>query len=133
MNSKVDYEKKQAQVPVETERTRNRRVYVPKVDIVETGSGMVMYADMPGVDERSVEVILEKNILTITGSAEPEALTGRSMVYAEYDVGDYERAFTVSDEIDRDRIDAVVKNGVLKLSLYKLPQAEVRKISVRTE
>jgi HSP20 family molecular chaperone IbpA len=133
MDSKIDYEKKQAPVPVETERTRNRRVYVPKVDIVETGSGMVMYADMPGVDEKSVEVTLEKNVLTITGSVETEALAGRSMAYAEYDVGDYERAFTVSDEIDRDRIDAVVKNGVLKLFLHKLPQAEVKKISVRTE
>ena len=116
-----------------TERTRNRKVYVPKADIIETGDAMVLYADMPGVDEKSVEVTLEKNILTITGAVEPEALAGRSICYAEYDVGDYERAFTISDEVDRDRIEAAVKNGVLTLTLRKAPQAEVRKITVRTE
>jgi HSP20 family molecular chaperone IbpA len=133
MNSKSEYEKKPAQTPVETERMRNRRVYVPKVDIIETGEAMVMFADMPGVDEKSVEVILEKNVLTITGAVEPQAFPGRSIAYAEYDVGDYERAFTVSDEIDRERIEAVVKNGVLKIALHKAPQAEVKKITVRTE
>jgi len=133
MENKREYEKKPAQVPVETERTRNRRVYVPKVDIIETGEAMVMFADMPGVDEKSVEVILEKNVLTITGAVEPQAFPGRSIAYAEYDVGDYERAFTVSDEVDRERIEAVVKNGVLKIALHKAPQAEVKKITVRTE
>ncbi len=133
MDSKIEYEKKPAQTPVETERMRNRRVYVPKVDIIETGEAMVMFADMPGVDEKSVEVILEKNVLTITGAVEPQAFPGRSIAYAEYDVGDYERAFTVSDEIDRERIEAVVKSGVLKIALYKAPQAEVKKITVRPE
>jgi HSP20 family protein len=133
MENKREYEKKQAQVPVETERTRNHRVYVPKVDIIETGEAMVMYADMPGVDEKSIEVTLEKNVLKITGAVESDAFPGRSIAYSEYDVGDYERAFTISDEVDRARIEAVMKNGVLKLDLYKAPQAEVRKISVRTE
>jgi HSP20 family protein len=133
MDSKSEYEKKPAQTPVETERMKNRRVYVPKVDIIETGEAMVMFADMPGVDEKSVEVILEKNVLTITGAVEPQTFPGRSIAYAEYDVGDYERAFTVSDEIDRERIEAVVKNGVLKIALHKAPQAEVKKITVRAE
>jgi HSP20 family molecular chaperone IbpA len=133
MDSKSEYEKKPAQVPVETERTRNRRVYVPKVDIIETGEAMVMYADMPGVHEKSVEVTLEKNVLKITGAVESRAFPGRSIAYAEYDVGDYERAFTVSDEIDRERIGAVMKNGVLKIALHKAPQAGVIKITVRTE
>ena len=133
MDSKSEYEKKPAQTPVETERMRNRRVYMPKVDIIETGEAMVMFADMPGVDEKSVEVILEKNVLTITGAVEPQALPRRNIAYAEYDVGDYERAFTVSDEIDRERIEAVVKNGVLKIALHKAPQAKVKKIAVRTE
>ena len=133
MENKREYEKKPAQVPAETERTRNRRVYVPKVDIIETGEAMVMYADMPGVDEKSVEVTLEKNVLKITGAVESDAFPGRSIAYAEYDVGDYERAFTVSDEVDRERIEAVVKNGVLKIALHKAPQAEVKKITVRAE
>lgn len=132
MDNITEYQKKPAQTPVETERTRNRKVYIPKADIIETVDSMILYADMPGVDEKSVEVTLEKNVLTITGTVEAQDFPGRSICYAEYDVGDYERAFTISDEVDRERIEASVKNGVLKLTLRKAPQAEVRKISVRT-
>jgi HSP20 family molecular chaperone IbpA len=71
--------------------------------------------------------------LTRRQRAFDDAFPGRSIAYAKYDVGDYERAFTISDEVDRERIGAVVKNGVLKLTLYKVPQAEVKKITVRTE
>jgi HSP20 family protein len=133
MDTSVEYQKKLASVPAETERTRTRKVYVPKVDIIETGNAMVMHADMPGADEKSVEVLLEKNILTIRGSFVPQQFTGRSIFYAEYDVGDYERSFTISDEVDRNRIEAVVKNGVLKLLLHKIPKVEAKKITVRTE
>ncbi len=133
MDGKVEYQKKPAQSPVETERTRNRRVYVPKVDILETGGAMVIYADVPGADDKSVEVTLEKNVLTITGKVADQECAGRSLIYSEYDVGDYERAFTISDEVDRDRIDAVVKNGVLKLTLHRAPVAEAKRITVRTE
>ncbi len=94
---------------------------------------MVMYADIPGADEKTVDVTLEKSVLTIRGTIVPQEFEGRSIAYAEYDVGDYERSFTVSDEVDRDRIEAVVKNGVLKLVLHKIPQVEAKKITVRTE
>ena len=133
MDNSVEYQKRPAPNPAETERTRNRKVYVPKVDIIETGDAMVMYADIPGADEKTVDVTLEKSVLTIRGTIAPQEFEGRSIVYAEYDVGDYERSFTVSDEVDRDRIEAVVKNGVLKLVLHKIPQVEAKKITVRTE
>ena len=133
MENKTEYQKTPAQTPAEMERTRNKKVYVPKVDIIETGDAMVMYADIPGADEKSVDVTLEKNVLTISGTVAPQEFPGRSIAYSEYDVGDYERVFTISDEVDRERIEAVVKNGVLQLTLRKAPQAEVKKITVRTE
>ena len=133
MENQAEFQKRTAQTPAEMERTRNKKVYVPKVDIIETGDAMVMYADVPGADEKSVEVTLEKNVLTISGKVVPQQFPGRSIAYAEYDIGDYERVFTISDEVDRERIGAVVKNGVLKLTLHKAPQAEVKKIAVRTE
>jgi len=133
MDNSVEYQKRPASNPAEMERTRNRKVYVPKVDIIETGDAMVMYADIPGADEKTVDVTLEKSVLTIRGTIAPQEFEGRSIAYAEYDVGDYERSFTVSDEVDRDRIEAVVKNGVLKLVLHKIPQVEAKKITVRTE
>jgi len=131
MDTNAEYQRKAASIPAETERTRNRKVYVPRVDIIETGDAIVMRADVPGADEKSVEVILEKSILTIRAAIVPREFEGRSIFYAEYDVGDYERSFTVSDEVDRDRIEAVVKNGVLKLTLHKVEQVGAKKIAVR--
>lgn len=126
-----EVQKQSAQTPVETERTRNSKVYVPKVDIYETKEAIVLVADMPGVDEKSVDVVLDKNILTITGKAEPLSFKDYSIGYAEYDVGDYQRAFTISDEVDKDRIEATVKNGVLRLTLYKAEKVKARKIAIK--
>lgn len=128
-----DIKKKPAQNPVETERTRSRKVFLPKVDIYETKDSIVLIADMPGVDENHVDMTLEKNILTINGQVEPQGFPGYGAAYAEYDVGDYQRAFTISDEVDRDRIDARVKNGVLRVTLHKAEQVKARKIDIKAE
>jgi HSP20 family protein len=128
-----DIKKQTAQAPMETERTRARKVYVPKTDIFETKDTIVLTADMAGVDEKSVDITLEQNVLTIYGMVEPLSFNGYSLSYAEYDVGDYHRAFTISDEVDRDRIDARVKNGVLRVTLYKAEQVKARKIAITAE
>ena len=127
---KKEGQKQASPVPVEQERTRNRKTYVPKVDISEKKDAMVLLADMPGVDEKSVDVTLDKNVLTIRGTVEPKVCKEHSIYYSEYDVGDYERAFTITNEIDRNRIEAHVKNGVLKLTLPKAEEAKVKKIAV---
>jgi len=125
--------KQQAQSPVEAERTRNRRVFVPPVDIFEAKDATVLIADMPGVCEKSVNITLEKNVLTITGTVEPEQYEGYNCIYSEYNVGDYQRAFSISDDVDKDKIKATVKNGVLRLTLSKAEPAKVKKIPVRAE
>lgn len=114
-----------------TERTRARRAYIPRVDIYETEDALVMLADMPGVDENSVDITLEKNVLSINGYVEPAQPDNYSLAYAEYGVGDYQRSFTLSDEIDRDKIEAIVQNGVLRLHLPKAGPAKTRKITVK--
>lgn len=126
-----DIEKQSAQTPVEMERTRNRKVFVPKVDIYETKEAIILVADMPGVDEKSVDVMLDKNVLTISGTAEPLSFKDYSIAYAEFDVGDYQRAFTIADEVDKDRIEATVKNGVLRLTLHKAEKVKARKIAIK--
>ena len=127
----MDTEKKIAQTPVEAERTRVRKVYVPRVDIFESEDSIVIIADMPGVDEKSTDIMLEKNVLTISGTVESMSYKGRSVAYAEYDVGDYERSFTISDEVDRDRIEARMKNGVLHLTLHKAAPIKAKKIVIK--
>lgn len=130
-DEKREHRQQAAQSSVETERTRNRRVYVPKVDIYESKDAVMVIADMPGVDEKSVEVTLEKNVLTISGSVEPETHKDYSMAYSEYDTGDYQRAFTISDEVDRDKIEASVKNGVLRVKLPKALPVKAKKVAIK--
>jgi HSP20 family molecular chaperone IbpA len=132
-NEKKEVQKKTAATPVEAERTRSRKVYVPRVDIYETKDAMVMIADMPGVDEGSVDITLEKNILTVSGSVEPETYKDYTMAYAEYDIGDYQRSFTISDEVNREKIEASVKQGVLRVILPKAEPVKAKKIAIKGE
>ncbi len=117
---------------VETaERTRARRTFVPAVDIFETKEAIVLTADMPGVDEKSVDITLDKNMLTLTGNVGAPEFDGYKPAYVEYETGDYQRSFTLSNEIDTDRIEANVKNGVLRLTLPKAESTRSKKIDVK--
>jgi HSP20 family protein len=127
----VQEPEKQEIVESDAERTRDRACFVPRVDIYETNSDIILLADLPGVDETMVDITLEQNVLTINGYVEPVAPEDYRLVYDEYRVGDYQRSFTLSDRIDQDGIEALVKDGVLRL---RLPKAEptTRKIAVKT-
>jgi HSP20 family protein len=117
----------------EMERTHARRCFVPKADIYETENEIVVLADIPGADENSVDITLEKNVLSISALIDPSPVDRYEQAYAEYVEGDYQRSFRLTDEIDRDRIEAVVKDGVLQLSLPKVQEAAVKKIAVKTK
>jgi HSP20 family molecular chaperone IbpA len=123
-------EKQEAQVATGVERIRATRVYVPQVDIYTGDEGIVITADMPGVGEDDVDITLEKNVLMISGYVSPLEPDGYELAHSEYGVGDYQRSFTLSDEIDQAGIEARLNNGVLVLTLPKAPEAKARKISV---
>jgi HSP20 family molecular chaperone IbpA len=126
-----ELQKKEAGTPVE--RTTEARVYKPDVDIIERTDAIELMADMPGVDEKSLDVSFEDGLLTIRGKVDATLAEGACLSCAEYGVGDYERAFTVSDEIDAQGITATIKDGVLMLRLPKAERAKVRKIAVKGE
>lgn len=119
--------------PIErVERTRTRPVFSPRADIYETSEGIELTADMPGVTENSLDINLEKNKLIIHGRVESRVPEGYKLAYNEYGEGDFERTFTLPNEIDRDGIRAQLTNGVLHLHLPKVKEAVSRKIPVRT-
>jgi HSP20 family molecular chaperone IbpA len=122
--------KHEVSTPEGVERTRTGRVFTPPVDIYETPDSVVLVADMPGVEENSVDVTLEKNVLTIYGRVEVQYPAGHSLAYSEYRIGDYQRSFTISNAIDWEKIGGTVRNGVLKLTLPKAGPAKTRKINV---
>ena len=113
-------------------RSRSRRTFIPRTDIYETGDRMVLVADMPGIDENSVDISVEKNILTIRGQVESPEFDDFSLAYGEYAAGDYQRSFTLSSYIDLDKIEATVKDGVLRLWLPKTEVAKARQITVKS-
>lgn len=125
-----DKDVQKTQSTVATEKIRNVKTFVPRVDIYETKESLFLIADMPGVDEKTVDVELEKNILTISGRVENGKVKDYSLVFSEYEVGDYERTFTLSDEIDREKIKATVKQGVLRLELPKAEKVKPKKIAI---
>jgi HSP20 family molecular chaperone IbpA len=103
---------------------------MPDVDIYETPDSIWLVADMPGVDEQSVDVHVEKGVLSIDGRVSLQDYENLTPVYTEYNVGNYARRFTLSSEIDTERIKARMRNGVLELELPKAEHAKPRRITV---
>lgn len=128
-----EIQKKESDSMERVEYTRAAQVYTPDVDIVERQDSIVVTADMPGVDENTVDITLEKNVLSLYGKVDADTPEKLRLLQAEYGIGDYKRVFTLSGEIDRDKIHATVKNGVLKVLLPKAEAAKTRKIEVKAE
>ena len=125
---------KQEETPAdEMERTRSRRSFVPRADIYETENEIIVLTDIPGANEETVDITLEKNVLSITAYVDAAIPSGFDIAYAEYEEGDYQRSFRLSDEIDRDKIEAVVNEGVLRLRLPKTQGAKTKKIAVKSK
>jgi HSP20 family protein len=114
------------------ERTRERQAFVPRVDIYETDEAISVVADVPGVSPESVDITLEKNILTINGYVDDAQPEGYALAYAEYRVGDFSRSFSLSNQIDQEAIEATVKDGILRLHMPKV-QPTSKRITVASE
>jgi HSP20 family protein len=108
----------------------NQRVYRPSVQIFESPEAVELVAEVPGADEGSTELTIENNELTLRAKVQPTQADGSRLVYAEYGSGNYQRTFRLSDGIDRARIEARVKDGVLRVRLPKSDQAQSKKIAV---
>lgn len=121
-------EKKEVQT--QSESTRNVPLFIPAVDIYEKESSLVLLADMPGVPMEDVEIDVNNDQLTIRGMVTAEESQGTALL-REYAVGDYYRQFTLSNVIDQSKIEASMKDGVLKLVLPKAEAAKPRKITVQ--
>lgn len=124
--------KREVKVPEGVERISERKAYVPHADIYETAGEVVLLADLPGVDEKGVEITVEKNILNIRGRPSAAAQGKYALEYCEYEPGDYERAFTLGDEVDVEKVSASIRDGVLKVALPKRNQRSF-KIAVKAE
>ena len=102
------------------------------VDIFEDGRGITVQAEMPGVSKDRLKVQADRNTLLIEGDMMIDMPPGIEAVYADVRATRYRRSFTLSGELDTDRIEASLKDGVLTLSIPKRAEFTPRKIEVKT-
>ena len=114
------------------EITRAQERYIqPPVDIYERPDGLVLLADLPGVEPNDLSVRLEDNILTI--QAKPKHLITAEPIYREFELVNFFRQFELSDQVDQEKIIARLNHGVLTLELSKAEKAKPRQITVQIE
>ena len=114
-----------------SEPERDTRAIRPFVDVLEDDAGITLLADLPGVPRDQLELKVEGDILRIEGSVGQATPDGLEAVYAEVKVPRYRRVFKLGNEFDADKIDANLKDGVLKLRIPKHAHAQPRRISIR--
>ncbi len=112
------------------EQTRPGRYFVPDVDICEFEDRLMVIADMPGVNEKDVEVTVSGHALRISGVVSTAMYRKLSPLYTEYNVGNYVREFQLDQDIDESAIKARMRNGVLEVELPKVEAAKPRRIEV---
>ena len=121
------------QVAPQTEELHEARgCHTPLIDIHEGPDGLVLEADLPGATEENLHIQLEDNVLSLHARLASPAPEGARGLYEEYRVGDYYRSFILSDEVERSKITAELKNGVLRLILPKAERAKTRRIEVKS-
>ncbi len=114
------------------EPNRPGRTFAPAVDIFETDEAITVLADMPGVRADGLSVDLHDDVLTIDGRVAGDFEgNDERVLLREYATGGYRREFRLTDLVDRDRIDATLRDGVLRLTLPKAEAARPRRIEVR--
>jgi HSP20 family protein len=124
--------KEKQQLAKPQEQTRPGRYYVPDVNIYEFNDSLKLWADIPGVKEKDVEVTLKDGVLTIIGKVSTDMYAGLRPMYTEYNVGNYYREFALTENIDDSKIKARLRNGVLELELPKKEHAKPKRIEVRS-
>jgi HSP20 family molecular chaperone IbpA len=112
------------------ERTEAGRFFSPYTDIHETERSVTVTMEMPGVDKSSIDIRLDKGVLTVKGNIDSTKYESVQPIYSEYNVGNFVRTFTVSPKVDAANISAAVADGVLTIELPKAKEALPRRIAV---
>jgi len=103
----------------------------PVADIHETKDGAVLYIDLPGVNKDSLDISVDSDVLTVDGGVNLHTPDDLNPTYMDVHAGVYRRSFTLSAELDSSKIDANLKDGVLKLLIPRSEKHKPRKIKVK--
>jgi len=123
--------KGKSEVVSNAEETKPGPIFTPAVDIFETDKELILLADMPGVKAKDLTIDLREGVLAISTKVDPPEAPGEVGILREYQEGNYYRKFNLSDVIDQSKIEADLKDGVLRLTLPKAESVAPRKIEVK--
>ena len=105
--------------------------WTPSVDIYETENELVLSAEIPGIDEKDIEIKLEDNTMTLKGERKFEKETKEENYHRiERAYGSFFRSFTLPPYIDQEKIRAEHHNGILKISMPKKPELKPRSVKI---
>lgn len=105
--------------------------WAPAVDIFEQDDRFVLHADVPGVDPENIDVSMDAGVLTVSGERQTENVSDDSGFHrVERASGRFFRRFNLPDTADAKNITAKSSNGILKVSIPKLPEVQARRITV---
>ena len=138
MNSNIQTQNRPADVPQQnpqqaaaSEAGRDLPFVIPPVDVFENESGITLLADLPGVARDGLGVRVDGETLLIEATASTAGPQDMQLVYGEAQFPSYRRQFTLSRELDASRIEATLKDGVLRLTIPKQEEARPRRIEVQ--
>jgi HSP20 family molecular chaperone IbpA len=104
---------------------------LPPVDVIEDNTGITLYADMPGVPKDRLQLRVEGDQLFLEGEMALAVPTGTEPSHAEVQLSRYRRTFTLSKELDADKVSAELSQGVLRVRIPKAEHAQPRRINVQ--
>lgn len=114
-----------------TETVSDEKYLIPLADIFETENEYTLKLEMPGVLKDNLEIVIDNNELKIKGITEKESSDKTEKKYSEFYLDNYFRKFTVGNDIDRNRIDANLEDGILTLILHKSEEVKPKKIEIK--
>jgi len=110
---------------------RRREAWRPPVDILEKDGNLILRIEIPGLEEKDIDLRADGKTLTIQGERRPEGdIAGSNYLQVESFYGSFSRSFDLPDSVDRDRISAAFRNGILAITLPQKPEVKPRSIQV---
>lgn len=112
--------------------SEKRSIFRAPIALYESGESYIVLVELPGADEKGVQVRLEKGVLTVEAPLRLDLPPGAMPKYSEVRLGDYKRTIEIGDLIDEEKIDAEFKSGLLRLTLPKCGSTKARNIPIKT-
>ena len=115
------------------ERGTTAAIWGPPMDVLETENKIVVKAELPGIDPKALDISISGDMLTLKGEKKADKEEKSEYYYCcERMSGEFSRSITLPSSVDKDKIDAHYRDGILRIEMQKIPEAKSKKITVKS-